>query len=356
MAWMLLHVRLSTGNIKHVSGPARCPSGAAEMKSIRRIYALVLSCLSVLCLPCAAQAQSYPDRPIRVIVPFPAGGIVDVLARMVGDEISKTLGQPVIVENRAGAGGNTGADVVAKAPPDGYTLLMSASNILVANPFLYSKMPFDAETAFTPVSNFVAMPMLLVVHPGVEAKTLSDFLALARKEPGKFNFGSPGIGTTGHLSLALLMHLSQIKITHVPYRGTPLAVQDLLAGQIQGLVNEPPTLLPHVTSGKLRALAVVGSERMPLLPDVPTAEEAGLADYVVASWFGMAAPAGTPSEVIGRLHKEIAVALRAPAIQSRFAHTGARLVGNSPEEFAAQIRADRAKWKEIIRIANISAD
>jgi tripartite-type tricarboxylate transporter receptor subunit TctC len=301
-----------------------------------------------------AQAQTYPDRPIRLIAPFPAGGLADVLARAVGDEMSKTLGQPVIVENRAGAGGNTGADAVAKSTPDGYTLLMSSAGILTANPFLYAKMPFDAETAFIPVSNVAEMSMLVVVNPKVAAQTLKEFVALAKAQPGKINFGSPGIGTTGHLGLAMLMHAAGIKITHVPYRGAAPAVQDLIAGQIDGVVDNPPTVLPHINAGKLRPLAVAARQRMPLLPDVPTAAEEGVVGYEASSWFGIAAPAGTPPAVIARLHKEIAAAVRTPAMQERFAKSGARLVGDTPEQFAAQIKSERVRWGEIIKAANIT--
>jgi tripartite-type tricarboxylate transporter receptor subunit TctC len=301
-----------------------------------------------------AQAQTYPDRPIRLIAPFPAGGLADVLARAVGDEMSKTLGQPVIVENRAGAGGNTGADAVAKSTPDGYTLLMSSAGILTANPFLYAKMPFDAETAFIPVSNVAEMSMLVVVNPKVSAQTLKEFVALAKAQPGKINFGSPGIGTTGHLGLAMLMHAAGIQITHVPYRGAAPAVQDLIAGQIDGVVDNPPIVLPHINAGKLRPLAVAAKQRMPLLPDVPTAAEEGVVGYEASSWFGIAAPAGTPPAVIARLHKEIAAAIRTPAMQERFAKSGARLVGNNPEQFAAQIKSERVRWGEIIKAANIT--
>jgi tripartite-type tricarboxylate transporter receptor subunit TctC len=318
--------------------------------ALRRI---LLACLTlVVALP--AQAQSYPDRPIRLIAPFPAGGLADVLARAVGDEISKSLAQPVIVENRAGAGGNTGADAVAKAAPDGYTLLMSSAGILTANPFLYAKMPFDAETAFVPVSNVADMSMLLVVHPKVEAKTLAEFVALAKAQPGKINFGSPGIGTTGHLGLAMFMHAAGVQIAHVPYRGAAPAVQDLIAGQIDGVVDNPPTVLPHINAGKLRPLAVAANERLALLPDVPTAAEAGVPNYQASSWFGVVAPAGTPPAIVARLHQAIAAAVRTPAMQERFAKTGARLLGDSPQEFAARIRTERARWGEIIKAANIA--
>ena len=323
--------------------------------SFNRIGTAVFAIVLAACAALPAQAQSYPDRPIRLIAPFPAGGLADVLARAVGDEMSKTLGQPVIVENRAGAGGNTGADAVAKAAPDGYTLLMSSAGILTANPFLYASMQFNAETAFVPVSNVAEMPMLLVVHPKVEAKTLQEFVALARAQDGKLNFGSPGIGTTGHLGLAMFMHAAKVKITHVPYRGAAPAITDLIAGQIDGVVDNPPTVLPHIASGKLRPLAVAARQRMALLPDVPTAAEGGVANYEASSWFGIAAPAGTPPEVVARLHKEIVAAVKSPAMQERFAKSGARLVGNSPSEFAAQIRTERTKWGEIIRAANIKA-
>jgi tripartite-type tricarboxylate transporter receptor subunit TctC len=312
--------------------------------------------LFTIVLATAAQAQTYPDRPVRLIAPFPAGGLADVLARAVGDQMTKTLGQPVVVENRAGAGGNTGALAVATAAPDGYTLLMSSAGILTANPFLYSKMPFDVETAFIPISNVAEMSMLLVVNPNVEAKTLKDFVALAKARPGKLNFGSPGIGTTGHLGLAMFMHAAKVQITHVPYRGAAPAVQDLIAGQIDGVVDNPPTVISHIEGGRLRPLAVAAKSRMKLLPDVPTAAEGGVANYEASSWFGIAAPAGTPAPIVERLHKEIVAAVRSPAMQERFAKTGAQLVGNTPQEFAAQIRIERVRWGEIIKAAGIKAE
>lgn len=306
--------------------------------------------------PGTAQAQNYPDRPIKLIAPFPAGGLADVLARAVGDEMSKTLGQPVIVENRAGAGGNNGADAVAKSTPDGYTLLMSSAGILTANPFLYSKMPFDAETAFIPISNVAEMSMILVVNPKVQAQNLKELVALAKAEPNKLNFGSPGIGTTGHLGLAMFMHAAGVKITHVPYRGAAPAITDVIAGQIDGVVDNPPTVISHIEGGRLRPLAVAAKQRMALLPNIPTAAEAGVANYEANSWFGIAAPAGTPAPIVARLHTAIAAAVRTPAMQERFAKSGARLVGDTPEQFAAQIRAERTKWGEIIKAANIKAE
>ena len=314
----------------------------------------VIAAVLAVCCASGALAQAYPNRPIRMIAPFPAGGLADVLARLVGDEMSKALGQPIIVENRAGAGGNTGADAVAKADPDGYTLLMSSAGILTANQFLYAKMPFDPETAFAPVSIVADMSMLVVVHPKVEAATLKDFVALARSRPDKINFGSPGVGTTGHLGLALFMHAAGIKLTHVPYRGAAPAVNDLIAGQIDGVVDNPPTVLPHISAGRLRPLAVAAKERLALLPDLPTAAEAGVPGFEASSWFGIMAPAGTAPEIVARLNREIVAALRQPIIADRIANSGARAVGNSPDAFAAQIRAERAMWGEIIKAANIT--
>ena len=309
--------------------------------------------ISLVAFGASAQAQTYPDRPIRLIAPFPAGGLADVLARAVGDELTRSLGQPVIVENRTGAGGNIGAEAVARSAPDGYTLMMSSAGILTANQFLYASMPFDPERDFVTVSNVADMPMMVVVNPKVEAKTLAEFVALARAHPNKLNFGSPGIGTTGHLGLAMFMHAAGIKLTHVPYRGAAPAITDLLAGQIDGVVDNPPTVLPHIESGKLRPLAVAAKTRMALLPTLPTAEQAGVANFEASSWFGVVAPAGTPQPIIDRLHKDIAAALRQPALQERFAKSGARLIGNTPVEFAQQIRDDRKTWGEIIRAADI---
>jgi tripartite-type tricarboxylate transporter receptor subunit TctC len=317
---------------------------------------LIVAALALASAAGAAYAQSYPDKPIHLIAPFPAGGLADVLARAIGDELGKNLGQSVIIENRSGAGGNIGADTVAKAPPDGYTLLMSSAGILTANPFLYPSLPFNVETAFVPVTNVADMPMMVVVNPRVEAKTLGELVAFAKANPNKLNFGSPGVGTTGHLGLAMLMYAANIKITHVRYRGAAPAVADLVAGQIDGVVDNPPNVLPHVQAGKLRALAVAAKARMALLPDLPTAAEAGVKNYEASSWFGILAPAGTPPAVVGRLHREVVAVLRKPAMAERFARLGARLVGNTPQEFAAQIKSERQHWGQIIRAQNIKAD
>jgi tripartite-type tricarboxylate transporter receptor subunit TctC len=302
-----------------------------------------------------AAAQSWPQRPIRIIAPFPAGGLVDVLARAVGEELARSLGQPVIVENRPGAGGNIGADVVAKAEPDGYTLLMTSPGIQSINQFLYKSMPFDPETAFAPVSIVADMPMLVVVHPKLGIKNLKELIDLAHKNPGKLTFGSAGIGTTGHLGQALLVHAADIVVTHVPYRGAAPSVTDLLAGQIDGVVDNPPTVMPHLRAGTLTALAVAGKERLSVLPDIPTAAEAGLPAWDASSWFGLAAPAGTPREIVNRLAEDVARAVAQPSMQRFTTQSGARMLANTPDEFDRLIRAERTKWGDIIKAANISA-
>jgi len=320
----------------------------------RRFSALILAAV-VATLAGPATAKDYPTRPIKMIAPFPAGGLADVLARLIGAELSRTLDQQIIVENKTGAGGNVGADAVAKAEPDGYTLMMASAGILTANQFLYAKMPFDPEKAFVPISIVADMSMMVVVNPNVEANTLAEFIALARLIPGRLNFGSPGVGTTGHLGLALFMHAAGIKLTHVPYRGAAPVMTDLLAGQIDGAVDNPPTVLPHINAGKLRPLAVAGRERLALLPKVPTAAEAGLKDFEASSWFGIMAPAGTPPEVVARLHQHTAAALRRQQIADRILALGARPVGNAPEEFGRQVMAERMMWGDIIKTANIQA-
>jgi tripartite-type tricarboxylate transporter receptor subunit TctC len=299
-----------------------------------------------------AVAQDYPNKPVRIMAPFPPGGLVDVLARALGDEMSKSLGQPVIVENKPGAGGNIGADVVAKAEPDGYTLLMTSPGIQSINQFLYKTMPFDPEKAFVPISMVADMTMLVAVHPKTGIKTLKDLLDYAHANPGKLNFGSAGIGTTGHLGQELLVHVGKMKVTHVPYRGAAPAVKDLIAGQIDGVVDNPPTVLAHIRAGTITALAVAGKQRIAVLPNIPTTVEAGLPGWEASSWFGLVAPAGTPAPIVKRLHAEVAKAMKSPLMQTLSAR-GMRMVGDSPEEFGAFIVAERKKWGEIIKAANI---
>jgi tripartite-type tricarboxylate transporter receptor subunit TctC len=317
------------------------------------IRGLVLSALAVSATA-SAQSSNYPVKPVRFVAPFAPGGLVDVLSRALGEKLRASLGQPIVVDNRPGAGGNIGADLVARAEPDGYTLLMTSAGILTINQFLYKKMPFDPVQAFAPVSLVAEMHMLMVLHPGYPAQKLPDFLAAARKDPGKINFGSPGNGTTGHLGMEMLQAAAKIKLTHVAYRSAAEAALAVIGGQIQGAMDNPPTVLQHIRAGTLRAVAVASPRRLPQLPDVPTFDEAGLKGFEASSWFGVVAPARTPKEVVTRLTAEIGNALRDAELQSRFANLGARLAPNTPQEFDAFIRAERIKWEKIVRGADIA--
>lgn len=307
-------------------------------------------------LPFGAAAQTYPTKTVRIIAPFPAGGLADVLARAVGEDLQKSLGQTVIVENRPGAGGNTGANAVATAEPDGHTLLMSSTGILSINEFIFSRMPFDPDKAFAPITVVADMSMLLVVHPKVGVTDFKAFLAKVRAEPGKLNFGSAGNGTTGHLALVMFQRTANVQITHVPYSGAAPSVQDLISGQIDGLFDNPPTVMSHIRAGTIRALAATAPQRMSILPDVPTATEAGLPGFEASSWFALVAPAATPKPVIDRLHADTVKALRQPSMEERFGKLGARLVGNTPAEFAAFIKSERAKWGATLKPAGIKLD
>jgi len=301
----------------------------------------------------AAWAQPYPTKPVRIVAPFGPGGLVDVLARAVGEKMRASLGQPIIVDNRPGSGGNIGADIVARAEPDGYTLLMSSAGILSINEALYPKMPFDPQTAFTPVSLVAQMNMLAVVNSGSPIKTANDLISAARKEPGKLNFGSPGNGTTGHRGMELFQYAAKVKLTNVPYKSAAEAVLALSGNQIQGVFDNPPTVLPHIRAGRLRALAYAAPKRSPLLPDVPTFDESALKGFEASSWFGLVAPAKTPRAIVNLLAQEIGKALREPDVQKRFADLGATLVGNTPNQFGPFIRAETKKWHAVVRAAEI---
>jgi len=299
------------------------------------------------------RAQTYPAKPVKIVAPFAPGGLVDVLSRAVGERLTRSLGQPFVVENRPGAGGNVGADVVARADPDGYTLLMSSAGILTINQFLYVTMPFDPATAFAPVTVVADMPMLLVVRKDLPARDVREFIELAKQTPGGLFFGSPGNGTTGHLGMELFMHATGLKLQHVPYKSAAEAVQAAIAGQTATMFDNPPTVMAQIKAGGLRALGVAAKERIPQLPDVPTISEAGVPGFEASSWFGLVVPAKTPRPIAELLAAEVAKALKEPEIQGRFAQLGARLVGDTPDQFAALIAADRVRWEKVIRSAGI---
>ena len=324
---------------------------AAAVKALSII--LGLHSVDALAASAADVQSAYPTRPVRVVAPFGAGGLVDVLARAVGDKLRVALGQSIIVDNRPGAGGNIGAEIAARAEPDGHTILMTSAGILTINQFLYAKMPFDPARAFTPITNVAEMHMLMVLSPAFPARTAGDFVARAKREPGTIAFGSPGYGTTGHLGMEMLQFAAGIKLNHIPYKSASEAALAVIGGQIQGVMDNPPTVLPHIRAGRLRAVAVASLTRLPQLPDVPTFHESGLKGFEASSWFGLVAPAKTPRPVIDRLHTETVRALQGADLQEKFGNLGARLVGNTPEEFGRFITAERAKWEKIVRGANI---
>jgi tripartite-type tricarboxylate transporter receptor subunit TctC len=322
-----------------------------------KVFEVALLCaLTLGALAQGASAQNYPSHPIRLIVPFPAGGVTDVLARTASNHLASRLGQPVLVENVSGAAGNTGTDLVAKAPPDGHTLVIVASSQLVINPFIYSKMPFDALNDLAPVINLVEAATIVVIDAKLPPKTLQEFIAYAKTWPGELNYGSAGVGSTPHLTGDFLTRLAGIKMVHVPYRGIAPALNDLLGGQIQLLSLTLAAVKPQVDAGLLRALVVGARKRMTILPDVPTAAEAGVPDFEPRTWFGILAPAKTPPAVIATLNKTLQEMLEDPDVRRRFIEIGLDPVGGSPESFGAVIREDSRFWEQIVKASGAKAE
>lgn len=302
-----------------------------------------------VCAASGALAQSYPAKPLRFVVPFAAGGGSDLVARTVAAKLTEALGQPVVVDNRAGAAGSIGADIAAKSPPDGHTLLLGSNGPLAINPSLYAKLPYDASRDFAPVSLVTIMPFVLVVHPALPVRTVKELIALAKSKPGQLNYGSPGNGSTTHLANELLKSMTGTSITHVPYKGVAPAATDLISGQVQMMSGDLSTLLPHVRSGRMRALAVTAARRSSLLPNVPTVAEAGVPGYEASGWFGVLVPAGTPQPIVTRLNSAIVKGLESSDSRERLAALGGEVAGDTPEHFAAHIRTEAAKWSKLIR-------
>jgi len=311
--------------------------------------------LVALVVAAATSAQPYPAKPIRVIVAFAPSGIADFAARSVSKKLSESLGVPVIVENRPGAGGITGAEVVAKSPPDGYTLLVTSISHTI-NPSVRKNLPFDAVRDFAPVTLITDAPNFLVVHPSLPVKSVKELIALARGRPGQITYASSGAGTSTHLSGELFKSLARIDIVHVPYKGGGPAVIDLVGGHVQMMFSTLPSVLQQVRAGKLRGLAVTGARRFPAAQEFPIMIEAGVAGFEVSGWSGMFAPAGAPREAVSRLAAEIGKILRAPELKERFFVQGAEPVGNTPEEFAAFVLSEIAKWKKVVAASGMQAD
>ena len=304
----------------------------------------------------AATAQTYPDKPIRILVGFAAGGPADITARLIGDRLSEAWGKPVIVENVTGAAGNVATDRVAKAAPDGYTLLAAASATIVTNPSLYQKLPFDPVKDLAPVTQAAYTPNLLVVPSGMPVKSVAELVAYAKANPGKLSFGSAGVGTSQHLAGELFKTMAGIDMQHVPYRGIAAVMPDLIAGRISLAFGNISAVLQLVREGKLRALAVTSSRRYSSVPDLPTMIEAGFPGFDSTAWFGLMTPAGTPQPIIDRLHQETVRILGLPDVRKRFDDLGIAVIANTPAEFAAVIAAETPQWAKVIKDAGIKAE
>jgi tripartite-type tricarboxylate transporter receptor subunit TctC len=307
------------------------------------------------CASAAALAQAYPSRPIRIIAPFPAGGGYDFLSRLIGQEMSKTLGQPVVVDNKSGANGNIGTDAAAKSAPDGYTLLMGGNSPLSLNVGLYPKLPYDPVKDFEPISRVATQPNLLAVHPGVPVKSLAELIQYARANPGKLSYGSNGNGSPQHLAAELLKRSAGIEMVHVPYKGAAPTASALLAGEVSLAFNIILLPLPQVQAGRLTGIAVASSRRSPLAPELPTMSELGY-PIDIDTWYGLLAPAGTPKDIVARLSAETVRIVSLPELKERTRTQGIELGGSTPEEFAAFMAADIAKWTRAIREMRIAVD
>jgi len=321
----------------------------SRSEKARAAVALLLSALA------AAASAQYPSHPVRFIVPSAAGGGTDIIARAVSLKLSEALGQQFVVDNRPGAGQMIGIELAAKAPPDGHTILMAASTLAI-NPVMYKKVPYDPLRDFAPITQAASLANVVVVHPSLPVKSLAELIAYAKARPGELNFASAGIGTSPQMSIELLKSMAGIDMVHIPYKGTAPGVVDLLAGQVKVMAPNVLTALPHIKSGKLRALAVTSTKRSQALREVPTVAEAGLPGYDSTQWYGVLAPAGTSRAIILRLHGEIVRALRDPEVGKRLEADGAEAVGSSPEEFAAFIKSETEKWARVAQAAGIKPE
>ena len=309
----------------------------------------------LLALPATVLAQAWPSKPIRVVVPFPAGGGIDTVARIVVPKMSEALGQPMVIDNRSGAGGTVGTEVVARATPDGHVLLATFASHSM-NATLYRDLSYDTEKAFAPISLIATVPNILVVHPSLPAKTVGDLISLARKRPGDINYASVGNGTPAHLSAELFNMMAGVRMTHIPYKGAAASIIGMITGETQLTFTTVLIALPHVKAGKLRPLAVATLARTPLLPEVPTVDQSGLKGYESIAWYGLLAPAGTPGPVVDRLNAELVRSVQTPEVRELLLRQGSEIVASSPARFAQVIREDMVKWTKVVKAAAVKRD
>jgi tripartite-type tricarboxylate transporter receptor subunit TctC len=304
----------------------------------------------------SAFSQSWPTKPIRLVIPFPAGGSTDVVGRVIAEKVSQSIGQPVVVENRAGAGGTTGSSVVAKSAPDGYTFLMGTSSTHAIAPALYAKPPYDVARDFAPVTLLGTATILMVVHPSVPAKSVAEFIAWAKARPGQVMFGSTGNGSVSHLTAEYFKSLAGVDMQHIPYKGDTPMTLDLVAGRVHVAFGTAVAFLPHVQAGKLNALAVTDARPSPVAPRLPTVASSGLPGFEALQWFGLLAPAGTPRDVVTRMHTEVAKALQLPDVQEKLQGLGMQIIGGGPDQFGAFMRSESIKWTKIVRDSGAKVD
>lgn len=301
-------------------------------------------------------AGDYPNRPIRIIVTFPPGGPTDIIARVVGQKLAEAWGQPVVIDNRSGAGGNIGTDLAAKSAPDGYTLLLSNFGPMAISPFVYAKLPYDPVKDLTPITLAATAWFFVVTNPSSPLTSIKELIAQAKANPDKITFSSSGNASPSHLAGALFQSSAGVKLTHVPYKGGAPAVGAVIAGEVQMAIESPPPIVPQVKAGKLRALGAARATRSPLLPDVPTVSEAGLPGFEVGSWYGFHAPAGTPKLIIDKLHAEMVKAMKTPELREKFSNVGAETIANTPAEYGAFVQAELKKWSKVVRSTGVKID
>ena len=316
---------------------------------------LLRTVCALAALPSISWAQNYPAKTVRFVVPFVAGGPTDIQGRLLGEKLGQRLGQQFIIDNRGGANGNIGMDLAAKSPPDGYTLVIATVGTWAVNPSLYKQMPYDPVKDFAPIMQVSSSPGVLIVHPSVPVKSVKDLVALARAKPGKLDYGSSGVGGFGHISGALFCLMTKTEMVHIPYKSSAPSLTDLIAGQIQVLFNNAISTVPSIKSGQARALAVTSLKRMQALPDLPTIDESGVKGYDNSSWSAVAAPAGTPRDIIMKLNGELNQILKLPDVQEKNAAVGADPVGGTPEQFGAYLKSEIAKFARVVKEAKISA-
>lgn len=323
---------------------------------LNKIAASLTITLCLMLAAASAQSQVWPSKPIRFIVPFPPGAATDLLTRTVAPKLGEGLGQQVVVDNRSGAGGMIGVELAAKSPPDGYTLVLATVGPIAINPSLYAKMPYDPVKELAPLTLAGNIFNVLIVHPALAARSVKALIALARARPGELNFGSSGAGAADHLSAELFQVMTKTKMVHIPYKGGPLAMVDLISGNLQLMFATVPTAIGLIKGGKVRAMAITNSKRFPLMPELPTVAEAGIPGFAVDNWCGVFATGGTPAGIVARLNAELVKVLAAPDVKKRLLENGIDAVSDTPEQFAAYIRAETTKWASVIKDANVKVD